>query len=146
MARLTADLASEAERLAAEARAGRLVLFLGAGVGAGAGLPVWEGLLDGLAEQAGVGDEERAKLKALPPTDCALIIKRRLEQRGTELPDAVSALLTADHRSLVHQLLAGLPVSEAVTTNYDGLFRAAWVDAGRKPALLPHEPTADRDC
>jgi hypothetical protein len=143
---LPLDLAREAERLAAEARAGRLVLFLGAGVGVGAGLPLWGGLLDGLAARAGVGEEEREKLKRLPPGDCALIIKRRLADHGTELPEAVSALLKAERPSLAHQLLAGLPVNAAVTTNYDGLFQAAWVDAGRSPALLPHDPTAARDC
>jgi hypothetical protein len=37
-----------AQRLAGQAAAGRLVLFLGSGVSAGCGLPTWEALLDEL--------------------------------------------------------------------------------------------------
>jgi hypothetical protein len=40
-----------AQRLAAQAAEGRLVLFLGSGVSAGCGLATWDGLLDELAAQ-----------------------------------------------------------------------------------------------
>jgi len=34
--------------------------------------------------------------------------------------------LSSEHYSLAHGLLAGLPVSAVVTTNYDDLFEKAW--------------------
>ena len=43
--------------LAREAGAGQLVVILGAGVGAGAGLPLWDDLLAALAERAGLARE-----------------------------------------------------------------------------------------
>lgn len=46
----------------------------------------------------------------------------------------------------MHQLAASLPVSEAVTTNYDTLFEAAWRGAGRTPRVLPWESVAEAEC
>lgn len=135
-----------AEGLAREALAGRLVVFLGAGVGAGAGLPLWDGLLERLAARAGIGETERAEMRRrLTPTDRALIIERRLKDRGEKLGDAVVAQIGHARCSLTHQLVAGLPVREAATMNYDELFEAAWRGAGRQPAILPYEPTAAHD-
>lgn len=37
-------------------------------------------------------------------------------------------------------LLAGLPVAEFATTNYDALFERACAAAGRPAAVLPYEP------
>ncbi len=82
---------------------------------------------------------------ALTVTDRALLIERRLVGAEETLGDAVARLLDTDRCSLSHQLLAGLPVSEAATMNYDTLFEAAWREAGRNPAVLPYEPTAARD-
>jgi hypothetical protein len=43
--------------------------------------------------------------------------------------------LRGNHYSLGHALLAGLPVREVITTNYDRLFDAAWdaATACRRP-------------
>lgn len=138
--------ADAARELAADALTGRLVLFLGAGVGMGAGLPLWGELLDRLAARAGITSDERDEMRLrLTPTDRALIIERRLEEQHRKLGEAVAAELGRTRCSLTHQLLAGLPVREAATMNYDELFEQAWRAAGRQPAVLPYEPTADHD-
>src|SRR5207244_10478713 len=40
--------------------------------------------------------------------------------------------------ALGHALLAGLPVTEAVTTNYDRLFETAWESQGYEATVLPY--------
>jgi hypothetical protein len=129
--------------LAAEAAAGRLVLFMGAGTSMGAGLPSWSGLLAQLASDAGLTSKSDViQLSALDPRDAAAVIEGRLRRQGNRLSDAIMERFQATHVSLVHQLLASLPAREALTTNYDTLFETAWRDAGRKPAVLPKSGTA----
>lgn len=53
-------LGDRARELGTEAARGRLVVFLGAGISAGAGIPLWGSLLDRLARDSGFGDDERA--------------------------------------------------------------------------------------
>jgi hypothetical protein len=129
----------EIEALATHARAGHLVLFLGAGVSAGAGLPTWKGLLNRLATTAGLMEGGiDAKLGEL---DRARLIERRLDARKIDLRDAIRDFIEpAKRHSLAHALLAALPSSEAVTTNYDRLFEAAVHGAGGEIAVLPYEP------
>ena len=123
-------------RLGTSASEGNLVLFLGAGLGVGAGLPLWNKLLDQLAARAEMTDAERQQLLALPPIDQARILERRTSR--AELHRGIGVLLNADCYSLSHSLLASLPVSEVVTTNYDKLFEKASEDARRPVAVLPH--------
>jgi len=52
---LSRHLTAHAERLAKMASSGHLVIFMGAGISAGAGLPLWNKLLDDLAEEVGLG-------------------------------------------------------------------------------------------
>ena len=136
---LSQRLVLEAERLAAHAAVGRLVLFVGAGVSQGAALPNWRELLEGLAEDAGMSSQERKALERLHSLDRALIIQHRLEARGTTIGQAVSNRIDSGRFSLAHSLLASLPVGEVVTTNYDCLFEEASVAANRKVAVLPYE-------
>jgi hypothetical protein len=124
--------------LADQARDGELVLFMGAGTGIGAGLPTWRGLLDDLRERAGVSDAEDSKeLDALDPRDAGLVLDRRLKARGQSLVEAIIEQVETEQVSLMHQLLASLPVREAVTTNYDTCFERAWTDARRDHVVLP---------
>lgn len=128
-------------RLASLARADQLVLFVGGGVSMGAGLPSWSQLMDRLATEAGLPDDQRSSFAALDELDQAGIVQHRLAQAGVGLGDLVSRLLTAPRTSLAHALLANLPVREVVTTNYDRLFELASQAAGRRVAVLPHERT-----
>lgn len=119
---LSPDLEGAARALAREAVAGRLVLFLGAGVGTPAGLPSWGRLLGGLAADAGITD--RDAFEKLDYLDRATVIANRLGPPET-LGAVVARALTRERHALGHALLATLPVSESVTTNYDQLFELA---------------------
>jgi hypothetical protein len=137
---LPASLREVAEDLGARARAGELAVFLGAGVSAAAGLPTWEALLDELAERAGLGEELTAGLTGLPPQDAAALLARELG-RG-ELTAYVQQRFGPGPYALAHALIAGLPVREFVTTNYDPLVELAAADVGRPLRVLPFEEAA----
>ncbi|MGX6449023.1 SIR2 family protein, partial [Patulibacter sp. S7RM1-6] len=130
--------------LAAQARSGRLVPFVGAGVSMGAGLPSWLGLLDELIEAAGMEDD-RAALDRIDLRDRAALIQSRLGagQLDRFLLDRLSR---ATRVALQHQLLASLPVREAASTNWDDLFERAWRQAGADPAaVLPLDGQTDAE-
>jgi hypothetical protein len=118
-----------------------------------AGLPGWGDLLRRIAEtkdaqEAGVRAED---LDQLPDVlDRATYLARRLsvpasgrrEQAAdgeARLRALACELVARDrhHYALMHALLAALPVTQAVTTNYDRLFETAWeAAAARNPAQL----------
>jgi len=128
----------KADGLATYALRGQLVLFLGAGISQAAGLPSWGGLINNLAGPELAADVD---FQRLGPLDQARVIQARLPA-DKSLGLAVSELLRADHYSLVHGLLASLPVSEVVTTNYDTLFETASSAINRPVDVLPYEATA----
>lgn len=146
---LPSRLRTQGQKLALHARAGRLVLFLGAGVSVSAGLPTWNGLIERLAETAEMTDDEMSALKQLSVLDQARVIQDRLERSADgqinkeALSDAIVRETQQDRYGLTHALLAGLPVSESVTTNYDTLFETASNDAGYVTAALPYESVAE---
>jgi hypothetical protein len=117
------------------------VLFLGAGVSVGAGLPMWDTLLEELAAEARMTAEEVGALRRFDALDRARIIDGRLG--GHQINDAVARRFRRYHHSLTHALLAALPVEEAVTTNYDQLFELASGAVGEHVAVLPHAPRLD---
>lgn len=133
--RLTEDLAGHARR-------GHLALFTGAGLSAGVGLPTWTELLEELAVKVGMNREE---WKDYGPLDWATLLEKRLKDKGLSLPDEVVKRLKAPRRGLGHLLLAGLPVREAVTLNYDTLFEDACRDAGRPTSVLTSHPSDRTD-
>lgn len=134
---LSPELRQAGVQLAESASRGELVVFMGAGVSREAGLPDWKGLLAQLASRAGLEDQSIQRLNLL---DQARVVERRLEVQGVALGQAVAELVDVDRHSLTHALLAGLPIHEAVTLNYDKLFEAASLAAGHSLAVLPYEP------
>ncbi len=141
--RSTTDLQNWANQLAEAAITSRLVLFVGAGVSAGAGAPTWNQLLADIARVAGFRPEALSLLAKKDPRDQATLIEGRLDEKGRDLRVEVAAHLQRTERySLLHGLLTSLPSSEAVTTNFDDLFETAARTAGRNLAVLPANPAA----
>ncbi|MGY2128564.1 SIR2 family protein [Blastococcus sp. SYSU DS0617] len=134
---LPASLHRLAEQLGDRARRGQLAVFLGAGVSAAAGLPTWEQLVGELADRSGLDEDLRAGLVRLPAQDAAALLAREL---GSEaLASFVRERFGPGPYALAHALVAGLPVQEFVTTNYDPLVEQAANDVGRGLRVLPFE-------
>lgn len=132
-----------ARRLARHAEAGELAVFVGAGVSAMAGMPVWSELVQRLADDAGLPDELRDGIGDLPPQDATSVIARRMGE--DRLADRVRELFGPRPHALAHGLLAGLPVRELVTTNVDALLESAMAGAGRDLCVLPGDhPRGDQ--
>ncbi|PQE01978.1 SIR2 family protein [Mycobacterium sp. EPG1] len=134
-------LIEKAHQLAEDAIDRQLVLFIGAGVSAGAGLPTWRSLMNDVAKQAGFGENERKRLAKKDLRDQATLIEQRLAETSEPLKSRVAVALKSPTRyALAHGLLASLPSTEAVTTNFDTLFELASKVRGRDVAVLPEDP------
>jgi hypothetical protein len=104
-----ANLAVKAERLANAAIDNHLVLFIGAGVSAGAGIPTWKELLSKIARNGGVDDIYLKLLENRDLRDWATLIDRKLNP-GDDIRQAAAKLIKRSQRcSLQHALLASLP-------------------------------------
>lgn len=134
---LSQEHLSAGRALAAHAMSDDLVLFLGAGISMGAGLPSWQGLLANLAEKAEMSATEIRSLSRFPATDQARIVERALGGREA-LVDAIREEVDRDHYSISHTLAARLPVQTTVTLNYDRLFENAMVDQGHRVHVIPN--------
>jgi hypothetical protein len=151
---LTLQEIEHAEQLATHARAGRLVVFLGAGVGMAAGLPSWKTLLTELGHDVGITDATSIdELGRMDPRDAAQVLEKHAGGADT-LTALLRRRFTAVERpSLAHGLLASLPIREAATTNYDDLFERAWAaataerghDAAAEIAVVPRDDPAGAD-
>lgn len=131
------DIATDAVReLARHARHGNLVVFIGAGVSASAGLPAWQALLDGVAIRLGYDRDLLPHLHQLDVRDQAAVLAG-LTHDTAALATIVEETLESSHHSLLHSLIASLPVKEVVTTNFDRMFESAAKRAGESVAVLP---------
>lgn len=133
----------DARSLATAAHGGNLVLFLGAGVSAGAGLPSWTELLEWLARDADLESEELPILQTFHVLDQARLLARRLRLNEVDLGRRIAERFSVEHVSLAHVLTAGLPVQEVVTTNYDELFERASAGAGRPATVVPYSAASN---
>jgi hypothetical protein len=111
----------------------------------GTGLPSWTELLERLAGHANARSNDpplTAKaLRALDARDAGAVLQRRLGGQKV-LATVIRAETATDRLALIHQLVASLPVDEAVTTNYDRCLEVAFADAGRMMRVLPKETVA----
>ncbi len=127
----------------------RCVVFVGAGLSAGAGLPTWRRLLldviDELVSSMPDGDTHQAELKKL--VDQGKLLKVAdfcKEQLGAAYHQFLTERLRGD-KGLVpptHEELMHLPFSAWVTTNYDKLLERAYFEVKKGfPKTLTHKDT-----
>lgn len=112
------------------ARDGSCVLFVGAGLSAGAGLPGWNELIARLAGDLGISRPERADHLDLAQWYREHFGNARLADvlRETFAPPGLP--------TLAHYLLLGLPVRHVITTNYDHLIERALLALKRHPVSV----------
>lgn len=140
--RANPHLESCARRIADAAIDSQLVLFIGAGVSVGAGLPAWGDLLRAVAIAGGVEADIANLLKDKDFRDQATLLERWLGSGDSGLKCRVAEELGHAYcYSLQHGLLASLPSKEAVTTNFDRLFEVAASTGGRDVSILPTSPS-----
>jgi hypothetical protein len=138
---LSPEMESTALDLKSRLQSKSLVLFLGAGVSAEAGLPEWEALLQAIGRTMGLTDELLEGLRALDQRDAAKWLERRYEGEK-KLSQLVADELKSDRFGLTHAVLASMTVQAAVTTNFDSLFEQACTlpgEASTAPIRLPYE-------
>jgi len=139
---LPGALVARADALAARARRGGLTIFIGAGLARPAGLPDWKQLLHLLAKER-ISADELKEFDKLNELDRAALIERRLKP-GETIGEATARLILEHSQrvALGHALLASLPVTEVVTTNYDDLFERASSVVGKPCARIPGQVVA----
>jgi hypothetical protein len=128
------DVERVAREIGARARRDELALFIGAGVSMAAGLPSWTELINRLA--IGVEETDSDAFGQLGATDQAELIQAA-DAAGFQRRVA-DIVRKAPRPALLHGLLAGLAVRNAVTTNYDRFYERAVEASGRAmESVLP---------
>ena len=136
---LSDDQKLSANQIADYSKNGKLVLFLGAGVSAGAGLPSWGQLLQRITEIAGFSEQQRAALQRFNFLDQAEILKKELAKRNLDMNrEIVSMLASKKLYSLAHALISDWPIAETVTQNYDDMFEMACRDSEQPLSVIPY--------
>jgi hypothetical protein len=129
----------------------RCVVFVGAGLSAGAGLPVWSKLLlNGINELVGAlpeGELHQAELTRLVEQGKLLEVADFCKEKlGSAFHQFLSEQVRGDQAKKLpptHDILMRLPFSAWVTTNYDKLLERAYsqVNGGGFPKTLTHKDT-----
>jgi hypothetical protein len=120
---------------------GECVLFVGAGLSRGAGLPDWGQLMDRMARELGLGSLDR-----VDNLDLAQWYRERFSPAA--LADVIRGTFgdpaLAPRTTLAHFLLMSLPVRHVITTNYDNLLERALIALKRHPVLVIREADVAR--
>jgi hypothetical protein len=127
----------------------RCVVFAGAGLSAGAGLPTWKGLLiKGIEELIGSlpeGELHQEELRRLVDYGKLLEVADFCKEKlGSAYHQFLTEQVRGDQAQLpaTHKVLMQLPFSAWVTTNYDKLLERAYSDVkGGFPKTLTHKDT-----
>ncbi|ADO73151.1 SIR2 family NAD-dependent protein deacylase [Stigmatella aurantiaca] len=127
----------------------RCVVFVGAGLSAGAGLPTWRRLLldviDEIVSSLPEGAQDEAELKQLVDQGKLLEVADFCkEQLGAAYHQFLTGRLRGDTTQLSpsHRMVMQLPFSAWVTTNYDKLLERAYSEVkGGFPKTLTHKDT-----
>ena len=106
------------------------VVFVGAGLSSGAGLPDWNSLVRRLSDDLGIRWSERHNY-----LDLAQWYRERFgpERLAAVLRDTYT---TTAHPTLAHYLLMSLPLRHVITTNYDDLLERALSALKRHPVKV----------
>jgi hypothetical protein len=130
---------------------GRCVLFAGAGLSAWAGLPNWTTLLQKLVNkvvsedpEAANGDELEDMISTGKLLEVAEYCKDRLGPRLYTEVLAGECAVSSSEIPAPHRIIAQLPFSAIVTTNYDKVIEQSYIRLGRAwPRCPTHKDTED---
>lgn len=145
---LGSALIKKAQELAAFAREGKLVPFMGAGVSVSAGGPSWSELIQQLASGIEMSESETESLTRVNRSalDQAAYLRERYLDRAREsdvdssaedFGVAIAAAVSVERYGLAPSLLASLRTEQAITLNYDDLFERAASDAKDPRTVIP---------
>lgn len=121
---------------------GRCVVFVGAGLSQGVGLPGWSQLLERMIDwsnENNIDVKDKSELKDLIQKKKLLLVAEDLKERmGKErlrrfLKEVFSEWTEPSN---TQQLLAQLPFSAAITTNYDRLLEMAYAKQRQLPDVF----------
>lgn len=120
---------------------GEGVLFVGAGLSRGAGLPDWSGLIARLARELGIADHTHTDY-----LDLAQWYRERFggRQLAEIIRETFAEQAGAARPTLAHYLLLGLPVRHVITTNYDDLIERALAALKRYPVKVVRQEDVAR--
>lgn len=114
-------------------RNGDAAMFVGAGASRAAGYVDWRGLLKDIAEDLGLDVKRESDLVALAQFH---LNDRKGRDRLNKL--LVEEFQESHDPTVIHALIASLPVHTIWTTNYDDLLERAYESAGKRADVKRH--------